>query len=191
MKILRTANGFENSPPDPRLNDHKVTGDAADALRQQIMNALHTAPAVPPTPQVGDVWYRYVYTCYEDGSVTIRPEEWYVQKTTPKGVWIVPSQSYISHPPQPYPGWRRFVLLNTRKKFAAPVLKDALLSFHERKCAQLKVLHSQAELIERVIYLARTLQAEMDGTTLDIPKPVHISPVSILSPFDATGNWPE
>lgn len=62
-----------------------------------------------------------------------------VMKETPKGVWL-----WVY-------GRRRFVLHESRKKFAHPTLDSALTSFKARKAAQIRILSSQIARAEQAV----------------------------------------
>jgi hypothetical protein len=101
--------------------------------------------------------YRYEDVAYVSGSdewdyptsgYTLKVEllEYQVIKRTRKGAWI----SYI------YGGRKRFVLFNTRKKFACATKEEALKSFIARKKSQIKILKDKLDRAERALYIAET-----------------------------------
>jgi hypothetical protein len=73
-------------------------------------------------------WYRY-----DDVGL----QAFCVAKETPCGVWL---DVYCV---------RRFVLRESRKRFACPTEAEALESYVARKQSQVKILKSQLELAER------------------------------------------
>lgn len=89
-----------------------------------------------------------------DSSVTILIEELEVLKVTPKGVWLAYCSQYSD---------RRFVLNESRKRFACPTIKEALDSFVARKERQAGIYEARARTARRAIKLART------GTVTEIP----------------------
>jgi len=92
--------------------------------------------------------YRYVDTLYSRGDgdfdystyVDVYLLEYDVVKETLKGIWI-----------QDILGRRRFVNLNSRKKFACLSKEDALISFKARKERQIRILESQLKLAKEAL----------------------------------------
>lgn len=70
--------------------------------------------------------YRFIEHFYDSG-LEIEQQTFVVVKHTPKGVWISFSE---------FSDWRKFVLNEGRKRFAWPTLKEAMVSFIERKKKQ-------------------------------------------------------
>ncbi len=89
-----------------------------------------------------------------DSSVTILIEELEVLKVTPKGVWLAYCSQYSD---------RRFVLNESRKRFACPTIKEALDSFVARKERQAGIYEARDRTARRAIKLART------GTVASVP----------------------
>ena len=113
------------------------------------------------------VWYRatetttgtgYVDECGDwhrtgDSSVKILIEELEVLKRTPKGVWLkVDSYDIYGMACRD----KRFVLNESRKRFACPTIKEALDSFVARKERQAEIYEARARTARRAIKLART-----------------------------------
>ena len=105
---------------------------------------------------IGDIWYRYMETQYAapldeyerpmgNGSVQINLNEYKVIKETPKGVWLGYDIG-IS-----FSNWKRFVLLNSRKRFACPTKVEAMVSFIARKRAQIRIYKARLESAEMAL----------------------------------------
>ena len=75
--------------------------------------------------------------------VTVILYKFKVLKHTNKGVWL---DNY---------GIRRFMLYNTRKKFACQTIKEAQISFEARKRRQIKILRQQLSQVEQAITLSQ------------------------------------
>ena len=103
-------------------------------------------------------YYRYQEVRYSNGldqyddplpghvlKIELRVYE--VLKTTKKGVWI-------AH----YGYGKRFVLNDSRKRFACADKKEALESFKFRKRRQLKILSSQIDDCKEAIYQATKME---------------------------------
>jgi hypothetical protein len=79
-----------------------------------------------------NTWYRYEDTRTTNG-IHVYLREFNVVRYTPQGAWI---EQY---------GHGRFVLRNSRKRYACPSKEEALESFRARKKRQIKILTSQLE----------------------------------------------
>lgn len=104
--------------------------------------------------------YRYEGYVDEDyygpiglGNVHVRPQEFIIQRHTPRGVFI----HYGLKP--------KFVLLSGHKRFAFPTKEEALKSFIERKRRQVRLLRGQMEHAEAQRDHACGMYAEMTGNT--------------------------
>lgn len=127
------------------------------------------------SPKIGDTWYRYCETVYSHiiyddegcylfgknsiGNVKIELEKFKVVKLTPRGLWL--SRMYIN--------WKgeeetltdkKFILLDSRKKFAHPTKEEALESFIQRKASQVKIVKRQLDVAKRALDLGKELQRE-------------------------------
>ena len=71
-----------------------------------------------------------------------------VLKETPKGFWI------------DYGGEKKFVLNDSRRRFAHRTQAEALTSFIARKQAQVRILKSQLKAAEAALWLAQQEQAK-------------------------------
>jgi len=99
---------------------------------------------------IGAKYYRYHDARASTGSeefgfssrVDLFVSEYYVIKETPKGVWI---ESY---------GTKRFVLHDSRKKFAHPTIESARESFIYRKKRQIKILSAQLKNAQQALECA-------------------------------------
>lgn len=94
-----------------------------------------------------ETWYRYYDVCYApplneydepvgSGRRSIELMEFEVKKHTPKGVQL--GFRFEEKP-------SRFVLHNSRKKFAHPTKREAMLSFIERKKRQHGIYQARAD----------------------------------------------
>lgn len=81
-----------------------------------------------------DVLYRY-----ENHADVVLLEKYRVTKRTPCGAWI-----YVYGKP-------KFVLNDTRKRFAFPTEDEAKVSFFARKRRQLEFLQSQIQAVELAV----------------------------------------
>ncbi len=102
-------------------------------------------------------WYRYEDVSYAPpydpetekhwgpGRTDIVKRSYPVMKITPKGVWI---SQY---------GTKRFILADSRKRFAHATVEEAMDSFMARKHAQLRILQSQVSRIQRAIQLGHQM----------------------------------
>ena len=99
-------------------------------------------------------WYRYIETtecAFNDDGDFITSSSlklgllcFRVQKTTPKGVWILAEH-----------GNNRFVLRDARKRFACPTKEEALASFIARKERQQHILQVRLERTVEALGLAK------------------------------------
>ena len=85
-------------------------------------------------------YYRYNSVLYSESRIYIFETEYAVLSHTPKGVWI-----------EEYPGKKRFVLKNAKKKFACATQKEALESFRARKRRQIKILEHQLKIAKAAL----------------------------------------
>ena len=105
----------------------------------------------------GEVWYRYADVQYSAGCdevgnllpyagpVGIRLEEHGVAKHTPKGVWLISG---------------RFVLKDSRKRFACPTKEEAMASFIARKQRQIRILSAQLARATEAVRKAACLNTQ-------------------------------
>lgn len=84
----------------------------------------------------------YYYTTLE-----VRVREFEVVRETPKGVWLAPG----------WGGRPRFVLRDSRKRYACPTVEEAHESFLARKRRHLRILRAQVESVEEAIRHAAML----------------------------------
>ena len=85
--------------------------------------------------------YRYQDTLHPGGDednpsayVEVYLQTFDVLRETPKGIWIGYSN---------FSGWKRFVNLSAKKKYACLSKEDALISFKARKERQVEILEHQ------------------------------------------------
>lgn len=69
-----------------------------------------------------------------------------VIKNTPKGIWLTKGF-----------GDKHFVLLNSRKKYASPTIKEAMESFRARKLKEAAIHRKRAQQAIEALYLAEGL----------------------------------
>jgi len=86
-------------------------------------------------------------------SVQLELREFPVFKQTAKGVWILISK--FTH-------LKRFVLFESRKKFACLTKEEALISFKARKRSQIKILEEQLEGARKALRLAESTNVDVD-----------------------------
>ena len=107
------------------------------------------------------LYYRYFDRSWDhDGdtflfqdNVVLIPLEFIVVKRTPKGVWIYDSAV------KKYPH-RRFILNDSKKRFACETKEKALVSFLARKKLQLGYLRANVVQVEDAITLASKMISE-------------------------------
>lgn len=87
---------------------------------------------------VGTVMYRYHATFY-DGEVRINMRELPIIRETKCGAWV---DDY---------GQPRFILYDTKKKYAGRTPEEALESFKAKKQRQLSILAAQHDRIKRTL----------------------------------------
>lgn len=93
-----------------------------------------------------ETWYRFDTEVDEYGGVSLYRSEFDAVKKTPCGVWLVFRGGW-----QPK---RRFVLLNSRKKYAHPDIDSALQSFIARKNLQLRILSARHDQTAAALEMA-------------------------------------
>ena len=100
-----------------------------------------------------EYWYRFDSRVWRDydriKNVTITLYRFAVIRHTPRGVWL----DYGIEKD-------KFVLVNSRKRFACPTLEEAKESFLARKRIQLNILEEQAEGVRRILLEADSLIAK-------------------------------
>ena len=103
--------------------------------------------------KVAEYWYRFDSRVRRDydgiKNVTITLYRFAVIKHTPRGVWL----DYGIEKD-------KFVLINSRKRFACPTLDEAKESFLARKRIQLSILEEQIEGVRRILLEADSLIAK-------------------------------
>jgi len=106
---------------------------------------------------VGDKMFHYKDSLYSSGyyegstsHVTVNILNYQVIRVTPKGCWV--SDFYGSKP--------RFVLNQSRKRFAWATKEDALVSFIARKRRQIRIVRAQLGNAENALFQAEQLQME-------------------------------
>ncbi len=114
------------------------------------------------SPKVGDAWYRYedIRHASFDGDGDVGGEVYvklylrtlYVEKVTPKGVWL--SFSVVG-------GVQRFVLLDATKCYANPTKEAALESFRARKAKQTRILERQLKHIRSALCQADSVERRL------------------------------
>lgn len=94
-------------------------------------------------------WYRYEDTLSGDDwgtYVNVHLRQLEVVRETPKGVWVRLYDSDMA--PQ------RFVLRESRKRYACPTKEEAMESFLARKRKQMKILKAKLAHVEEAIQIA-------------------------------------
>jgi len=115
---------------------------------------------------VTNVWYRIHETLYAapvdewenpigEGSVGVHIREYQVLKETPKGVWLARSSFD--------PTDKKFVLLGSHKRWAAPTIPEAWESFRARKRKQISIMLYRAKKAEMLI--RASIYAQTKGKT--------------------------
>lgn len=111
-----------------------------------------------------EYWYRYEYTPHyriddmlplrisNDG--VLRPDKYQVIKHTPKGVWL----SRFAWCSWCAVDGKRFVLKDSRKRFAAPTEAEALESFIRRKERHSSILRGQLEDVTDALRIAKKMR---------------------------------
>jgi len=90
--------------------------------------------------------YRYEERRYVDQPIEIELRKLRVLKQTAKGIWI---QDWY------HKKGKRFVLFNSRKKYACLTEEEALESFKARKSRQVKILRKQLNCAEVALSIAK------------------------------------
>jgi len=109
--------------------------------------------------------YRYVDNLYSSGDeeygyatiIKVDLEEFDVVKETLKGMWVQPL--WAKDYPDTELKHRRFVNLNSRKKFACLSKEDALRSYIARKERQIKILKNQLQNAETALSYAQHMKS--------------------------------
>ena len=99
--------------------------------------------------EIGDIWTRWVDMLYEDGEVRLIAIPYSVRKVTPRGVRLEDN---------------RFVLNESRKRFACKTSEEALNSFVLRKRHQCAILRSQLCRAETALELGKLKQQDKEWT---------------------------
>ena len=103
--------------------------------------------------KVVEYWYRFDSRVWRDydriKTVAITLYRFAVIRHTPRGVWL----DYGIEKD-------KFVLANSRKRFACPTLDEAKESFLARKKVQLNILEEQTEGVKRTLFEADSLIAK-------------------------------
>jgi hypothetical protein len=97
-------------------------------------------------------------------------EEWAVDRTTPRGAWVVPRPAEGPVPAGPPPGVRRFVLLSSR--WCARTREEALRDLRARAAAHVR--HARRRL-EEAEARARSLSVAVADPRplMTFPRPGH------------------
>ena len=93
--------------------------------------------------EIGDMWTRWIDVLYAGGEVQIIPIPYRVIKVTPCGVRLETG---------------KFVLNNSRKRFACKTSEEALSSFVIRKRHQCAILRTQLRRAEEALELGKLEQ---------------------------------
>jgi hypothetical protein len=112
---------------------------------------------------VGDIWYRYedvrcapMWDEFEHsfgtGRVAVELREYRVVKVTNRGVRL----TYAFYGTW---SWTRFVLFDSRKRFACATKEEAFASFVRRKQRQVAILTAQLDRAKCALALAETQRA--------------------------------
>lgn len=105
---------------------------------------------------IGDIWYRLIDVHYAPpldewdremgrGEIRVHLETYKVIKETPKGVWLC--RNFLGCDLS----GMRFVLRDSRKRFACPTKEEAIESFRARKKAQIKIYTARLESAHRAL----------------------------------------
>jgi hypothetical protein len=103
----------------------------------------------------GECWYRYEEVRYApslneydepcgSSRTELQMRHFFVKKHTPKGVWL-------AYSPDGAPF--RFVLKDSRKRFACPTKKEALESYLARKRAQIRIYEARLSGYRKALQL--------------------------------------
>ena len=118
--------------------------------------------------EIGDRFYRFDYENWGDGSasdgsgISLYKHIWRVAKITPRGVWI--ASDYWRPESQLAKYGQRFILNDSRKKWAYPTELDAMKSFVIRKKRQIQYLASNHDnAVEALVMGEEALQKMIDG----------------------------
>ncbi len=107
-----------------------------------------------------EIWYRYndvhyappldeLYRPCGKGQVKLELREFKVLRHTPKGVWLV----YLIGTWTGGEEDKRFVLRDSRKRYACPTKEEALVSYTARKKSQVSKLRAQLSSAEEALGL--------------------------------------
>jgi len=99
--------------------------------------------------ELGDMWTRWEDILYEDGEVRLIPVNYSVRRVTPQGVRLDNG---------------RFVLNESRKRFACKTSEEALNSFVIRKRHQCAILRAQLRRAETALELGKLKQQGKEWT---------------------------
>lgn len=113
-----------------------ITFEVVDTSNHTYWYRVRDGRYAPPL----DEWDRPVGS----GRTYLSVERYQVLKETSKGVWLG-STRY----------GKRFVLRDSRKRFACPTVAEALTSFLARKKRQLGILRAQQDQVETAIHMAQ------------------------------------
>lgn len=109
---------------------------------------------------VGDKFYRYEDMLY-GSQISIRLSTYKVIKLTPKGCWIAHNYDHNHlH--------KRFVLSDSRKKFAYPTKEQAMESFIRRKERQIIYLQANLNRAKNALYTAKNGQRDALEISLEL-----------------------
>lgn len=116
---------------------------------------------MPVTPQVNDKWYRIdriLYhacdcddACHHRARPAMTTTILYVQKITPKGVWLSSNPVNLDATLLRVEDVPRWVGLNCVKRYACPTLRAAYESFLARKVSQRRIIECNLYYTERLI----------------------------------------
>lgn len=104
-----------------------------------LVRRENTLPVHQPRPMM----YRYEDRMFSEMSVMLVEYAFPILKHTKCGVWIEVFWQ------------KRFVNLNSRKRYACPTKQEALASYHARKRRQVGILRHQLKRAEAALTLQR------------------------------------
>jgi len=102
-------------------------------------------------------YYRYEYTEYGNGTLSINELEYRLLRETNKGYWIIPDWSYSN---EYLERWKKWIPKESRSRFAYPEKEKALLNFIKRTQRRKEILNSQIRSCEKALYRVGEMQSK-------------------------------
>jgi hypothetical protein len=120
-----------------------------------------------------EYWYRYYEMSLGDNQVKLCLDKEEVLRHTPKGVWLAKGFFFGADRPSDLMRW---VSNSTRKRYAYPTQKEAMVGFYHRKCRQKLIMESRLGDVK----IAITLAKEAMDTGKGFPEPQNYRRVTSL-----------